>query len=61
MKWFCQLEGHDFLVEVEDKFIRDAFNLYGLKSKFGTDEEYKSCIKMILSNYTPTSEDLANE
>ena len=31
IKWFCSLEGHDFLVEIDDAFIVDAFNLYGLK------------------------------
>lgn len=31
IKWFCSLEGHDFLVEIDDEFIQDAFNLYGIK------------------------------
>ena len=31
IKWFCSLEGHDFLVEVEEDFVKDSFNLYGLK------------------------------
>lgn len=34
IQWFCSLEGNEFLVEVEEEFIRDQFNLYGLKHKF---------------------------
>lgn len=30
--WFCEIEGHDFFVDVDEDFIRDSFNLYGLKS-----------------------------
>ena len=37
VKWFCSLEGHDFLVEVEHDFLNDDFNLYGLKKKFKPD------------------------
>lgn len=60
IQWFCSLEGHDFLVEIEEEYIRDQFNLYGLKKRFKTDR-YSTCIKMILSNYSPTEEDLQNE
>jgi len=28
--WFCSLEGHEFLVDIDEDFIRDPFNLYGL-------------------------------
>ena len=30
--WFCEIEGHEFFVDVDEDFIRDSFNLYGLKS-----------------------------
>lgn len=36
--WFCEIEGHEFFVEVDEEFIRESFNLYGLKDKF---ENYK--------------------
>lgn len=29
--WFCDLEGHDFYIEIDDEFLKDTFNLYGLK------------------------------
>ena len=32
ISWFCELEGHDFFVEVDEDYITDSFNLYGLKS-----------------------------
>lgn len=47
-------------MEIEEEYIRDNFNLYGLKKRFKTDR-YSTCIKMILSNYSPTEEDLQNE
>lgn len=31
IQWFCELEGHEFFAEVDDDFVRDSFNLYGLK------------------------------
>lgn len=34
IQWFCSLEDHQFLCEVDEDYIRDQFNLYGLKQKF---------------------------
>lgn len=31
ISWFCELEGHDFFAEIDEEYIRDTFNLYGLK------------------------------
>ena len=44
ISWFCDLEGHEFFVEVsmsivkitfqvDAEYLRDSFNLYGLKEK----------------------------
>ena len=30
IQWFCSLEGHEYMVEVDEAYIRDPFNLYGL-------------------------------
>lgn len=34
VQWFCSLEDHNFFCEVDEEYIRDNFNLYGLKQKF---------------------------
>jgi hypothetical protein len=31
IQWFCSLEGHDYMVEVDADYIKDPFNLYGLQ------------------------------
>jgi casein kinase II subunit beta len=31
IQWFCSLEGHEFIAEVDEEFIRDPFNLVGLQ------------------------------
>jgi len=31
IQWFWSLEGHDFLLEIEEEYIKDNFNLFGLK------------------------------
>ena len=55
ISWFCELEGHEFFVEVDSEFIRDSFNLYGLKERI---PRYNDALKMILSSDSPESEDL---
>lgn len=30
IQWFCSLEGHEFLTDIDEEFIRDPFNIYGL-------------------------------
>lgn len=32
--WFCSLEDHHFFCEIEEEYVRDNFNLYGLKERF---------------------------
>lgn len=34
VQWFCSLEGNDFFVEVDEEFIKDQSNLYGLRHRF---------------------------
>jgi len=40
IQWFCSLEGHEFMTEIDEDFIKDQFNLYGLQAKF-TNEKMK--------------------
>jgi hypothetical protein len=47
IQWFCSLEGNEFFVEVEEEFIRDPFNLYGLKHKL-EHERYKQVLRLSL-------------
>lgn len=30
--WFCNIEGHEFLVEIKKSFFKSNFNLYGIKN-----------------------------
>lgn len=61
IQWFCSLEGHEFLVEIDIDYIKDhQFNLYGLQATFPKDK-FKTCVKMILSPLAPNEEDLADE
>ena len=34
IEWFINIDGHQFLCEVDEDFIRDSFNLYGLQQHF---------------------------
>jgi casein kinase II subunit beta len=58
INWFCDIEGHDFFVEVDDDFIQDSFNLYGLKQLI---PRYEDALEMILSSDIPDSEDLTSQ
>ena len=60
IKWFCSLEGHEFLVEIDEDYIRDPFNLQGLQEKF-SKEKMKTCLRMILSPQQPNEDDLNDE
>lgn len=55
--WYCSLRGNEFLCEVEEEYIRDNFNLYGLRARF---QHYDQALEMILSGNPPQDEDLAD-
>lgn len=55
--WFCGLKGHDFFAEVEEDYVRDNFNLYGLRQRF---QYYDHALEMILSAEAPDDDDLAD-
>ena len=33
IQWFCDLEGHEFFIEVDEDYIRDNLNLHGLRER----------------------------
>ena len=55
IQWFCNLEDHNFFCEVDPDFIRDGFNLYGLKKQF---QHYNESLSMILDPEPPEDDDL---
>lgn len=59
ISWFCELEGHEFFVEVDVEYIKDSFNLYGLKER--VPSKFNEALNMILSSESPDSEDLNDQ
>eukprot|EP00419_Tripos_fusus_P013554 CAMPEP_0172733306 /NCGR_PEP_ID=MMETSP1074-20121228/106762_1 /TAXON_ID=2916 /ORGANISM="Ceratium fusus, Strain PA161109" /LENGTH=251 /DNA_ID=CAMNT_0013561807 /DNA_START=42 /DNA_END=797 /DNA_ORIENTATION=+ len=55
--WFCGLKGHELFAEVEEEYVRDNFNLYGLRGRFAF---YDHALEMILSTEAPDEDDLAD-
>lgn len=33
VSWFCGVAGHEFFSEIDEEYIRDNFNLYGLRTR----------------------------
>ena len=63
IQWFCSLEGHEFLVEVDLEYIRDPFNLKSLQlalPNLGKDR-LRTCLRMVLASQAPNEEDLTDE
>ena len=53
ISWFLKRPAHAWMIAVDDAFIEDAFNLYGLKQEIG--HSFKECIETILGP-APTGE-----
>jgi casein kinase II subunit beta len=58
INWFCEIEGHEFFTEVDEDFIQDSFNLYGIKQLI---PRYEDALEMILSSDIPDSDDLTSQ
>ena len=54
VSWFCSLEEHSFLVEVEPDFLNDPFNHYGLKKLF---PRFNEALQVILSPEIPEEDE----
>ena len=55
ISWFVSQAGNEFLLEIDEDFIRDNFNLYGLREMF---QYYDHALAMILDPECPGEEDL---
>ena len=58
INWFCEIEGHEFFAEVDEDFIQDTFNLYGIRQLI---PRYEDALEMILSSDIPDSDDLTSQ
>ena len=70
VQWFCSLEGHEYLLQIETEFIAEGFNMHGLLKQFNlyavmsgrgkkmSKDRFRKCISMILSPIAPNEEDL---
>ena len=57
ISWFCELEGHEFFCAVDEDYIADNFNLYGLRSIV---PKYPEALNMILNPRAPTFDDFGD-
>lgn len=55
IRWFCSQPGHEFLCEVDFDYIKDSFNLYGLRGKVNN---FDGAMQMILGFELNDTEDL---
>lgn len=53
--WFVNYPGNEYFCAVDEDYIRDNFNLYGLQRRV---QYYDYALEMILGNEPPTEEDL---
>jgi casein kinase II subunit beta len=56
IQWFCAMRGNEFFCEVDEEFIQDEFNLYGLSQVV---PNYDYALDVILDN--EPDEDLTEE
>jgi casein kinase II subunit beta len=58
IQWFCSMTGHEFFIEVDEDYIKDTFNLFGLKPMFS---QYDEALNLILSPSCPDEEEMKQE
>jgi hypothetical protein len=71
LEWIVDREGHEFLVEVDRRFIKDKSNWEGLREKFIEDlniprenlslSQFKLYIDHLHKSAAPTQEHLQDE
>jgi hypothetical protein len=67
IQWFCQLEGNEFFAEIDEEFIRNRWNIYGI-NKLVKNYKYnfsnnliRILLELILSPDAPSEEILTEE
>lgn len=55
ISWYASRPGNEFFLAIEEEFVRDNFNLYGLRPLFSF---YDHALEMILDPDCPEEEDL---
>lgn len=68
LEWILDREGHEFLVEVDREFIKDKFNLIGIREKFikelnlteetCSEQEFNFLLKHLFKSSAPSKESL---
>ena len=73
LEWILERDGHEFLIPVERSFIKDKFNLEGLKEKFiqelnrkenenvDWDRKFNQYIKHLYKAAAPSPQHLQDE
>ena len=51
---FLSLDGNEFMCDVDEEYIKDNFNLYGLRE---TVNDFRHALKIILDRYDTTASD----
>lgn len=62
IEWFCSLEGHEFLLNVDPEFILDKFNLLKLDETLHfSAKHFNYCLHLLLAPQAPTQDELKDE
>lgn len=54
VEWFCSTPQGKYFVQIDQNFIRDGFNFYGLRQYIQSN--YKYAVEMIRDNYAPDNQ-----
>jgi len=57
IQWFCSIEGNEFLIEVEEEYIKNKFNLFNI-GKGLTPQKINEVLSLILSPYIPNEQEM---
>eukprot|EP00392_Amoebophrya_sp_AT5.2_P011839 g11929.t1 len=55
ISWFCSVPSHELFCEVDEDYIRDNFNLYGLRNRL---QYYEHALEMVMMPEAPDEDDL---